>query len=176
MIVFVHKSDVQSGASVTPKRASSTSAIWWFDNAHYQRASAREDWRESGCGRLLDTRADRTAHVAERAARGARGRPPGTAAGGGRRHTGAGTHTPARRHDARARARPEERHCALSQPSLNEHTARHPPHGTNSIRERCCRDGRRLLHSFVRDERYALFTPPRSPRLPPVTLAKLIAH
>lgn len=78
------------------------------------------------------------AHVAERAGGAGRG------AGGGR----PGTASP-HRHAARTPPRadttpaPEERHCALSQPSLNEHSARHPPLGTNSIREHCCYDGRR---------------------------------
>lgn len=74
--------------------------------------------------------------------------PAGRGAGGTVRD---GVSTPARRH-AHSCARhttpaPEERHCALSQPSLNEHTARHPPLGTNSTREYCCCDGPRRLHS-----------------------------
>lgn len=129
-------------SSVTPKRASSTSAIWCFDKAHLsagERASAREERHESGCGCWVCGQAGRAAaHVAERAG-GARG-----AGGGGRPGTAS-----AHRHAARTQPRadttpaPEERHYALSQPSLNEHSARHPPLGTNSIREHCCYDGRR---------------------------------
>lgn len=68
------------------------------------------------------------AHVAERATEGSGGRERQgrrrlTATGMSHAHTRSAHTTPA----------PVERHYALSQPSLNEHSARHPPLGTNSI-------------------------------------------
>lgn len=107
----------------------------------------------AGCWWRMADRAGRAvaaAHVAERAARRA-----GRERQGRRRHTG----TPhAHTRSAHTTPAPEERHYALSQPSLNEHTARHPPLGTNSIRERCCYDGRRRPHQsfhYMRRERCA---------------------
>lgn len=149
---------------MTPKRASSTSAIWWLDKAHYQRASAREERHESGCGRLfVDGRmarlgGDATAAVVRGARPGRAESPhmlrnvqPRGAGGGtwrdrqGRRrwhaHTRIADTTPA----------PEERHCALSQPSLNERSARHPariPFHSRTLLPRWPSSPRRRLHSF----------------------------
>lgn len=66
---------------------------------------------------------------------------------GRRRHTGMPRHAHTRAADTTP-APEERRHCALSEPSLNEHSARQPPLGTNSIREHGCYDGHRRLHYF----------------------------
>lgn len=136
--VLLHEAGVvgRSVASVTPKRASSTSAIWWFDKAFIggprrgRAAMIAAVGSAVGCARRPAGRV--AAHVAERAAR----RGAGRERQGQRQHTG----TPRRHAHTRAAdttPAPEERHCALSQPSLNEHSARHPPLGTNSIRAHC---------------------------------------
>uniref|UniRef100_A0A2H1WLH1 SFRICE_041648 n=1 Tax=Spodoptera frugiperda TaxID=7108 RepID=A0A2H1WLH1_SPOFR len=128
-------------SSVTPKRASSTSAIWWLDKAHLSAglgAGGAEERHESGCdcwvacGRRQAGQPHMLRNVQRARERGGRGR-GGAGHQGRRRHTGT-PHAHSRAADTTPA--PEERHCALSQPSLNEHSARHPPLGTNSIQSR----------------------------------------
>lgn len=107
--LFMHESvNVdQSASSVTPKRASSTSAIWWFDKAHlsvglaggatWERLRSVVGWRmdrQAGQPHML-----RNVQPGAGRGRGRRGGRPGTASA--HRHA-ARTH-PRRRHDARAR-------------------------------------------------------------------------
>ncbi|KAJ2944608.1 hypothetical protein O0L34_g3963 [Tuta absoluta] len=136
----------QSEASVTPKRANSTSAIWWFDKACLSAGLARETRRDRGCGcRVLGAggrsgggggggartaqHPPAAAHVAERAAG------SGARAGrqGRRQHTGSQSRTHPQHHADTTPAL-EERHCALSQPSLKR--AQLTPPAMNSIPRR----------------------------------------